>query len=215
VSSGTLAGASALTVDGGGSLGLPSASRVTVSIGSLSVAETAGGGQVNIGSGQISIAAGGITEAALRADLIAGRNGGAWNGTAGIMTSAAAGGTRAVGYVINPNGSARVSFAAAGDVDLGGTVDVFDLVAINSGGAYGSGGTSNWSKGDFNYDGVTNVFDLVAINGGGAYGRGNYFPAAPAAAGGLAVTAVPEPGSFSLLCMAAATAAMAARRWRS
>ncbi len=214
VSSGTLAGASALTVDGGGSLGLPSASRVTVSIGSLSVAETAGGGQVNIGSGQISIAAGGITEAALRADLIAGRNGGGWNGTAGIMTSAAAGGTRAVGYVINPNGSARVSFAAAGDVDLGGTVDVFDLVAINSGGAYGSGGTSNWSKGDFNYDGVTNVFDLVAINGGGAYGRGNYFPAAPTAAGGLAVTAVPEPGGFSLLCMAAATAAMAARRWR-
>ena len=214
VSSGTLAGASALTVDGGGAMALPQASRVTVSVGSLAVAETAGGGQVNVGSGQISIAAGGITEAALRADLIAGRNGGAWNGTTGIMTTAAAGGTRGLGYVISPGGVARVSFAAAGDVDLAGTVDVFDLVSINSGGAYGTGGASNWARGDFNYDGVTNVFDLVAINGGGAYGRGNYFPAAPTVAGGLAATAVPEPGSIGLLCMAVAAAALATGRWR-
>jgi autotransporter-associated beta strand protein len=212
VSSGTLAGAAAVTVDGGGTMALSQASRVTVGVGSLSVAEAAGGGQVNVGSGQITIAAGGITEAALRADLIAGRNGGAWNGQTGIMTSAAAGGTRGVGYVINTNGSARVSFAAAGDVDLGGSVDVFDLVSINSSGAYGTGVTSSWSKGDFNYDGVTNVFDLVAINGGGVYGKGNYFPAAPTGAGGLA--AVPEPAHLSLLMAAAGVAVAAARRRR-
>ncbi|MFZ9015890.1 MAG: aconitase family protein, partial [Ilumatobacteraceae bacterium] len=38
----------------------------------------------------------------LRADIIAGRNGGGWNGTTGITssTAAASGGTRAVGYVV-------------------------------------------------------------------------------------------------------------------
>ena len=115
----------------------------------------------------------------MRADIIAGRNGGAWSGTAGITSSAAAasGGTRAVGYVVAGDGFATVSFAAPGDSNLNGQVDVFDLVAINSTGKYGTGTASVWSQGDFNYDGVTNVFDLVSVNSAGAYGQGNYFPA--------------------------------------
>jgi hypothetical protein len=99
-----------------------------------------------------------------------------------------------------------VGYAAVGDVDLSGAVNVFDLVSINSAGKYGSGSASVWSQGDFNYDGVTNVFDLVGINTAGAYGRGNYFPAASVSATGFgAVSAVPEPASLSLgiLSMAA------------
>jgi hypothetical protein len=170
---------------------------VIVGVGGLAVAGGSGGGLVDLAAGELIVAAGGIPAADLRADIIAGRNGGAWNGTTGITSSlvAASGGTREVGYLIAGDGSARVSFAASGDVDLSGQVNVFDLVSINSSGRYGAGAGSDWSQGDFNYDGVTNVFDLVGVNTAGAYGRGDYFPAPPLAAGSMA--AVPEPGAAS------------------
>jgi sulfatase modifying factor 1 len=209
VNAGTLAGGPAVTVAGGGNLALPQDARLTVGVGSLTVDQASGGGRLDLGAGRVNVAAGGITAADLRNDIIAGRNGGTWNGTTGIAssTAAAAGGTRAVGYVINPDGSAQVSFAAAGDVDLSGAVNVFDLVSINSSGRYGTGIASVWNQGDFNYDGVTNVFDLVNVNAAGAYGQGNYFPAAPSAASTTSVATVPEPGSWAMFlavgCLAA------------
>jgi autotransporter-associated beta strand protein len=214
INAGTISGAPTVTIGTGGQMSLVQDARVTVSVGGLSVDQASGGGRLDLGAGQVSIAAGGISAADLRADIIAGRNGGAWTGTTGITssTAAASGGTRAVGYVVAGDGSATVSFAAAGDTNLNGTVDVFDLVAVNSGGKYGAGSAAVWSQGDFNYDGVTNVFDLVSINGAGAYGQGNYFPAAPSASGIGSVAAVPEPASVSLLAVAAGLAGLAARR---
>ena len=188
----------AVTVETGGTLALPQDARVTVAVDGLAVDQAVGGGLVDLGGGQVSIAAGGITATDLRADIIAGRNGGAWNGTTGITsaTAATSGGTRAVGYLVAGDGSATVSFAAPGDTDLNGSVNVFDLVSINSSGKYGTGTSSVWSQGDFNYDGVTNVFDLVGVNSAGAYGQGNYFPAAPTGLGSVA--AVPEPATWLL-----------------
>jgi autotransporter-associated beta strand protein len=113
-------------------------------------------------------------------------------------------GTRAVGYVAAGDGSARVSFAAPGDTDLDGQVNVFDLVTVDASGTYGSGSPAVWSDGDFNYDGLTNVFDLVGIDTAGVYGAGNYFPSGPTALGGVA--AVPEPA----LCLPAAAGIIAA-----
>ena len=102
------------------------------------------------------------------------------------------------------------SFAAPGDVDLNGQVNVFDLIGIDSGGGYGTGGAAVWSQGDFNYDGLSNVFDLISIDTAGAYGTGNYFPASPSAA---AVTAVvPEPACLGLLAAAAGGIAWVGRR---
>jgi fibronectin-binding autotransporter adhesin len=206
INAGTIAGNPLTTVSGGGSLSLVQDARVSVSLGSLDVVEGSGGGRLDLGAGQVAVLPGGITAAALRADLLAGRNGGAWNGTTGIISSAAAssGGTRTVGYVVAGNGAATVSFAAAGDTNLNGQVDVFDLVAVNSAGKYGAGTAAVWNQGDFNYDGVTNVFDLVSINSAGAYGRGNYFPASPTASGSLgSPAAVPEPAALGLFGLVA------------
>jgi fibronectin-binding autotransporter adhesin len=185
--------ASPLTIRSGGMVTLPSIGRLVATTPGLTIDEGVGGGQLDLKAGQITVAAGGISAADLRADLLAGRNGGSWNGSTGIMSSTAAGsgGTRAVGYVMNADGSAKVSYAAAGDVDLSGAVNVFDLVSINSSGTYGSGTASVWNQGDFNYDGVTNVFDLVGVNTAGVYGQGNYFPSAIGV--GSAVAPVPEP----------------------
>jgi fibronectin-binding autotransporter adhesin len=212
INAGTIAAAPVVSIGAGGQFSLAQDARVTVGIGGLSVDQSIGGGRLDLGAGQVSIAAGGISAADLRADIIAGRNGGAWNGATGIMSSTAASTTgRAVGYVVNGDGTARVSFAAAGDVDLSGQVNVFDLVSINSSGKYGTGSASVWNQGDFNYDGVTNVFDLVAVNTAGAYGQGNYFPAAPTTSGLGSVAAVPEPGGLGFAA-ALAVAAVAARR---
>ncbi len=214
INAGTLSGSPVVTITTGGQMSLVQNARVAVAVGGLSVDQAGGGGRLDLGAGQVSIAAGGISAADLRADIIAGRNGGAWNGAAGITSSTAAssGGTRAVGYVVAGDGSSRVSFAAPGDVDLSGAVNVFDLVSINSSGRYGTGGASVWNQGDFNYDGVTNVFDLVGVNTAGAYGQGNYFPAAPSATGFGSVAAVPEPGAMALVASAAAAAGLV--RWR-
>ena len=128
------------------------------------------------------------------------------------MSSAAAAsdGKRAVGYLVANDGSMRVSFAAAGDVDLSGQVNVFDLVGINSASKYGTGTPADWSQGDFNYDGVTNVFDLVGINSAVVYGQGNYFPTSPTAVGSVA--AVPEPSVWLLGLAGLATIAVAGLR---
>lgn len=200
VEAGSLAGEPAVAVTGGGVLTLPAETRLTVAASSLLVDKQAGGGLLDLGSGEMVIAPGGTNVASLRADLVAGRNGGGWDGLTGITssTAAAASGSREVGYVVEPDGSARISFAAAGDVDLSGQVNVFDLVSIDSSGTYGTGGTSIWSTGDFNYDQVTNVFDLIAIDTSAAYGQGTYFPSSPAAAGLADVAAVPEPAGLGL-----------------
>ena len=216
INAGTLAGSPVVSVGAGGQLSLVQDARVVVGIGSLSVDETGSGGRIDLGAGEVMVAAGGISAADLRADIIAGRNGGAWNGTTGITSSAAAavGGTRAVGYVVAGDGSAIVSFAAPGDTNINGVVDVFDLVSINSSGKYGTGTAAVWSQGDFNYDGVTNVFDLVSINSAGVYGQGSYFPASPTTTGSVA--AVPEPSAGLLtLTVAVAGAFFARRRLRS
>jgi hypothetical protein len=104
---------------------------------------------------------------------LAGNGGGTMVMESGLA-AAASPPSRAVGYTIAGDGTAVVAYAALGDVNLNGQVDVFDLVGINSSGRYNSGQTADWSTGDADYDGVTNVFDLVSINSAGAYNAGRY-----------------------------------------
>jgi autotransporter-associated beta strand protein len=203
-----------LSVESNGTAVLPSVvgstGRLTLSTDSLSVVQ-ATGGKLDLGVSELAVATGGISAAELRADLIAGRGTGSWNGAAGITSSDAAssGGTRAVGYVVNPDGSSKVAFASPGDLNLNGSVDAFDLIGINSAATYGTGAASVWSTGDFNYDGVTTVLDLVAIASAGTFGQGNYLPTQSVGS----ISAVPEPTSWLLLA-GAAVAVAAAGRWR-
>jgi autotransporter-associated beta strand protein len=201
----------AVSLGAAGRLVLAVDAATTLDLASLTVDEAAGGGLVDLGSGRIAIA-GGASEEDLRADLVAGRGDGSWNGGTGIGSSvaAASGGSLSVGYRVAADGSAVVAVAAAGDLDLDGDVDIFDIVGLDGGGKYGTDAAAGWADGDMNYDGLANLFDLVAIDGGGAFGAGGYLPAPT---GSLAATsvAVPEPGSLALLA-AAGTAAM--RWWR-
>ena len=217
INSGTVASTTGLVVGPGGLVDLPDASRVRIGVASLAVDQASGGGKLDLGAGQVSIAAGGITAANLRADIVAGFAGGSWNGTTGITsgTAAASGGTRAVGYVVEGDGSARVSFAAPGDTNLDGEVDLLDLLEVLGSGTYESPVPAVWAQGDFNYDGVTDLLDLLAILGSGTYDQGSYFPVATATAGGLvAPAAVPEPATTGLLLVSAASIMLVLRRRR-
>jgi len=198
IDAGTLAAATALTVGTGGSVDVAEGTRVVVGVDSLSVGS---GGLIDLGAGGITVAAGGISATTLRQLILQGRGDGSWTGTEGITsaTAAAIAGTRSVGYRVEADGSAFVSFAAPGDVNLDGAVNSLDLVMISASGTFGTGVPSVWSQGDVNYDGVTNTLDLVAISAAGVFGQGNYFPAAPS----ITPAAVPEPTGLALAVTAA------------
>ena len=226
INGGSVSGTPSLTVLAGGSLTMSPSARIVAGLSTLDVDDASG--RIDLGAGQLSIAAGGTTAEQLRADIIAGRNGGAWNGAAGIASAAAAAtaATRAVGYTVAGDGSAKVSFAAPGDTNLDGLVNFSDIQAIITGGRYGQAVTTGvWNVGDFNYDGRVNFTDIQGLITAGRYGQASYFPAAPTSGLSLgggsglgtgSIAAVPEPGMLGTLgAVAIAGLAATARLRRS
>ena len=181
----------------GGRLIVDSSLVESFAVASLEI-DLPGGGGLDLAASRVRIDAAGMKESDLRTALLTGRNGGGWNGTGGIASglAAAAGGGRAIGYTGSESTGFLVAFAAPGDANLDGSVDVFDLVQVNTSNSYGAAGGGTWSGGDFDYDGRTTVFDLVAVQTAGVFAAGNYLPAARPTSG---PAAVPEPGITAVL----------------
>ena len=224
---------------GTGPLTVADGAALSVETTSLAVAalDVAAAGKLDLGLGRIEVAAGGIAEAALRADIVAGKGDGSWNSACGITSgsAAAAGGMRAVGYVIDAGGTATIAFAAPGDTNLDGLVDLDDIVAFVNAGLIDTGLAATWATGDFDYNGLVDLDDVIAFVGTGLYDAGTYLPAG---LGGLGVASaintgslaeitslgeasivmvVPEPGGWGMLLQAAVAGAMvlASRRRRA
>jgi autotransporter-associated beta strand protein len=230
IEGGTVAGTPALTVRSGGSLSLADAARVTMSVASLDM----DGGWLDIGRGRIDVAPGGIALADLRADLLAARNGGLWNGGVGIGSSeAATAASRAVGYQFTAGGSVSIAWAAFGDANLDGRVDTTDISLIMNAGLFGSGRTdAHWYQGDFNYDGRVTSVDIALLNRTRLFDAGSYledpltafgdslamqsFAAGPTslAASTGEFVAVPEPAADLLAAVGGALAVLAWRRFQ-
>ena len=212
IDGGSVSGSPAVTVGASGTMSLADDIRQAVSVTSLAV-DQAAGGKIDIGKGRINVAAGGITAADLRADLLAARNSGNWNGAGGIGSSEANNTLRrAVGYRVQGT-SATIAWAAFGDMNLDGFVNSSDLNLLIAGGQYGSSATDGvWAQGDFNYDGRVNSSDLNLLLAAGLYGQASYLPSSTRQLGGLGfidggfgglaglgeVAAVPEPSSLLL-----------------
>ena len=113
---------------------------------------------------------------------------------------------RAVGWKENGNGSLTFAFAAPGDTNIDGVVDILDAFNFLAGGKFNTGAPGTWSVGDFNYDGLVNVLDAADFLSTGLYDTGSYLPRAS----GLAVAVVPEPATA--LMAATALALLACRR---
>jgi len=204
ITSGSVTGAPGLTVSGNGVVtlptSLPAGGRQIVDVSTLSI-DQADGGKIDIGTGRINVAVGGITEANLRADVVAGRNGGAFNGTSGIMTTGGKASPTSsnpvVGYRVLVNGTAIVAWAAFGDSNLDGQVNNTDITLINTGGKFNAGGTNAvWSQGDYNYSGAVNNSDITLLNTAALFGGGSYLPTAPVASS-LSVSTSPDSSAGS------------------
>lgn len=136
-------------------------------------------GRIDIGSGRLTVAAG-LTESIVRQIVVDGHNGGDWNGSRGFVSRAAAVGSRAVGYVFN-QGRATVAYAAPGDTNLDGVVDVLDIANLVVNAEPSSSSDVGWMTGDFNYDGNVDLLDISNVLSLGLFNQGSYLSSMDAA----------------------------------
>jgi rhamnogalacturonan endolyase len=150
------------------------------------------GAKIDLGVGRFTVAAGGITASQVQALLVAGRGDGTWNGASGFVTrSASAGAGLGLGSIVNDDGSTTVSFAAAGDINLDGLVDVVDVATLLAGGTLDTVVSRGWADGDFTYDGIFDILDIGELMATNRYETGPYGMSASAAA--FASFAMTEP----------------------
>jgi Dockerin type I domain/PEP-CTERM motif len=163
----------------------------------------------------------------ITSSVAAGYNSGHWNGSAGIVSSAAA----TVAATSNPNTAIGVAenvgstfegqtvsstdvlvkYTYYGDANLDGKVNAADYLAIDS--AFNSGTLTGWQNGDFNYDGKVNGDDYTLIDNAFNTQGSVVIAAVPAApAEQIASAAVPEPASLSVIGISAAGLLLRRRR---
>ncbi len=211
IAGGEVVGSPAVSVGVAGRMVLSEAVPTAIAVSSLVVDEQAGG-LLDLGKGRVYVAAGGMTRAALLADLAAGRASGEWNGTAGVTSSVAAadlgrGMLRSVGWTESGDGGLVVGYAAPGDGNVDGVVDILDAAGFLAGAKFDRWSASVWNEGDFNYDTVVDILDAADFVSVDLFDRGDYVSAA-----GTGVAAVPEPSSSGWLTVAAAAVILTRRR---
>ncbi|HEX4055154.1 MAG TPA: PEP-CTERM sorting domain-containing protein [Tepidisphaeraceae bacterium] len=148
--------------------------------------------------------------------LASGYNGGHWNGTGIISSTAASGsGLYGVGYASGnvagasglSSGQIEIAYTLYGDTNLDGAVNSLDFSVLASN--FGKKVSGGWQVGDFAYDGVVSSVDfgLFADNfGKSASGASVALSAgdwaaldAFAAANGISLSSVPEPASVGFV----------------
>jgi len=165
---------------GTGGVEVRSGGRLTIDCGfgrlDLPTLVLAAGGRIDVGTGGFVLAAG-ASAAAIRQQLVTGRGDGDWAAPSGIGSSAAGQGTsRAVGMVVQGDGRVLVGYAAPGDLDLDGIVDIIDMAAFTGSGYYQSGSGAGWEDGDTNYDGVVDLLDVSEVIAAGLFNQPPYHP---------------------------------------
>lgn len=146
----------------------------------------------------------------IRSYLVSGNNGGVWNGTGIISSTAASGGLsvgKTLGYAVAsdlgttpmwqslPSGSVVVKYTYLGDTNLDGNIDATDLANMNAGQTWQNQhpqSTADWYQGDVNYDGKVNQDDWILFQLTVAYAQKNSLNySSIAGAGYSAAEAVP------------------------
>ena len=175
-----------------------------------------GEGFVDVGSGQLTVLRG-LTSAGAASLARSARADGSWRSATGIGSTAVAaavarGESRATGWIVNGDGSVTFAYAAAGDANLDGVVDVLDGALWLSSGLFDTGGTAGWFQGDFTLDGLCDILDISEMSATGLFDAGPYLPLASAAE----VAVVPEPTApVAVATLVVAAAALSGHRRRS
>jgi hypothetical protein len=162
-----------LTIANGAEAILPTAtsSQMQLNIGSsLSIGST---GILDITNNRMVIDYGGSDPiSTIVGYLVAGRDGGSWNGSGGILSSTAAEDTSSygLGYADGANGvvsglsagQIEVRYTLLGDANLDANVNGSDYFILAA--HYNQSVTNGWDKGDFNYDGHVNGTDSTLMS---------------------------------------------------
>lgn len=146
------------------------------------------GGRIDVGTSKLQVGAG-LNHPDLLSAINTAKGDGTWNGTSGIGSSVVQkmgteGTSRTLGWLgwaINDDSSFVVGFAAAGDTNLDGLVDVVDVNTILSQMSGDPDAPVTWNAGDFNHDDTIDVMDLADLFGVGLLDAGSYLPAPPPA----------------------------------
>jgi autotransporter-associated beta strand protein len=211
------------------------ANRTVLTVGSLSLDGT---GKLDLSNNDMIVFGGNLAN--VTSAVAAGYNSGSWNGPTGIVSSTAAANSThltALGVIqnsIDQNGGSAlktsfdgvavsntdilVKYTYYGDADLSGVVDGSDYSRVDASflaDLFNPGSVTGWANGDFNYDGTVDGSDYTlidnAFNSQGASLAASIASPTAQIAGGS--TAVPEPGTVSLLAIAC-TGVLARRRRR-
>ncbi|MFM7185886.1 MAG: glycosyl hydrolase [Planctomycetota bacterium] len=171
---------------GSGPLEVRAGARLTLDIGYDSISVTRltldPAARLDVGTGRIEVAAGGFDAATVRQRVLAALVDGGWGGAAGLgSTAALADSRRAIGTWSDASGI-TVGWAAAGDTNLDGIVDVLDVSNLVEAARYNAVRSATWQHGDFNYDGLFDVLDVAELVDAHLFGAGSYRtpPVAPA-----------------------------------
>ena len=172
-------GTGGLHVNADGRLKLDAGTSLS-NVASLAVAA---GGRIDVGASGLRVASGGYDLAAVRSLLATGQAGG-WSGPAGIVSREAAGTAgRAVGFGVAADGGLTLAFAAHGDTNTDGFIDILDSASILSSTTFDSGQSATWAEGDFNYDNVVDILDIADMMVTGLYDEPSYLPVQAVATG--------------------------------
>ena len=171
---------------GSGALEVRAGAKVTLDVAGSEIAvgalNFADGGRLDLGYGRVTLQVSaasvqdGLSVAKVQ-DLLRRAYEASWAGINGFATRTAGlvmGGGLA--YIENGGGSITVGYAAKGDTNLDGIVDVLDAANILSAGKMNTNTASTWSEGDFNYDGVFDILDIADFVGSGLFEKGSYRP---------------------------------------
>ncbi len=209
-----LIGTSDVTVQNNSTLELKASSGAVLAADTLTVNDTS---RLNLQDNKMifDIAFEGTWDGSAYTDIAGliqtGRNGGAWNGAGGIVTSqtqATTSNYTSIGVAtasdIRPatatatdlwdgqtiSGSdTLVMYTYGGDANLDGKINIDDYIRIDNGVA---NGLTGWSNGDFNYDGVVNIDDYTQFIDANIGTQGAPYSTAAGILGGA--LPLPEPG---------------------
>jgi hypothetical protein len=215
----TVRGAAQVLPSGGGTSG------GTSRVGALDVAA---GGTLDLTDNKLIVAGGdlgtfsGSIYTGITGWVQQGRDGGAWDGS-GIVTSSAVPGSnfttlgvaladdvgkvgQTFGGLAVQSGDVLVMYTYGGDANLDGKINIDDYGRIDANVGF-NGSVHGWYNGDFNYDGSINIDDYGIIDS-------NIGIQGPSLAAGASIQAVPEPCSLAGLVLGTGLALGGRRRRR-
>jgi len=130
-------------------------------------------------------------------------------GSSAVSAAVGMGTLRTIGWLDNGDGSFTAGFAAQGDTNMDGAVDILDASNFMTSAKYDGGLYASWIEGDFNYDGSLDILDATDFFNSALFDQSIYLVSASAPAAMSAMDPAATAGSTTASAIDSAFAALA------